>query len=256
VSLVPAVTEILFAVGAGSSVVGVSSFDQYPPEVRQRTRVGALIDPDLERILRLRPDLVVLYASQEDLRRQLARSGIPMFEYRHGTLAQVPESIRAVARRAGRGPDGDRVAAAVEARIAAVRARVAGRPRPRVLLVFGREPGTLRNIQASGGYGFLHDMLLAAGGDNVFADVPRESVQATTELILARRPEVVIELQSPGLSSVIEGDTAWNALASVPAVRAKRVTVMVGDQFVVPGPRVADAIEALARVLHPGPSPR
>src|SRR5512134_3263657 len=72
VSLVPAVTEMLFAIGAGPSVVGVSSFDHYPPEVASRTRVGALLDPDVERIIALRPDLVVVHDTQDDLKRQLA----------------------------------------------------------------------------------------------------------------------------------------------------------------------------------------
>lgn len=250
VSLVPAATEILFAVGAGPAVVGVSSFDRFPPEVATRTRVGALIDPDVERILRLRPDLVVIYATQDDLRRQLARSGIAVLDYRHGTLADVPSTIRAVAARVGRAADGERVAARVEAAVAAVGAAVRGTRRPKVLLVFGREPGTLRGIQASGGYGFLHDMLVAAGGENVFADVPRESVQATTELILARRPEVIIELRSPGLNPATTPDAAWQALSSVPAVRAGRIRVLVGDQFVVPGPRVGEAVAALSHALR------
>src|SRR6185295_6525056 len=76
VSLIPAVTEMLFAIGAGPQVIAVSSFDRYPPEVAKLQRVGALIDPDLERILSLRPDLVVVYASQSDLRTQLDRAKI------------------------------------------------------------------------------------------------------------------------------------------------------------------------------------
>ena len=81
ISLVPAVSEMLFAVGAGPQVVAVSSFDDYPPEVLKLPRVGALLDPDLERILSLRPDLVIVYESQVDLRRQLGRASIPMFVY-------------------------------------------------------------------------------------------------------------------------------------------------------------------------------
>ena len=76
-----------------------------------------------------------------------------------------------------------------------MRTRVAGKPRPRTLLVFGREPGSLRNIYASGGRGFLHDMLVAAGGEDVFADIDKESVQARPRLILARAPDVILELR-------------------------------------------------------------
>ena len=88
VSLVPAVTEMLFAIGAGPRVVGVSSFDKYPPEVSTRARVGALVDPDLERILSLRPDLVVVYATQDEFRAQLERARIPAFVYQHRRAAR------------------------------------------------------------------------------------------------------------------------------------------------------------------------
>ena len=82
----------------------------------------------------------------------------------------------------------------IDADIADVRHRVAGRPRPRTLLVFGRDSETLRGIYASGGLGFLHDMLEAAGGTNVFADVKRQSMQATSELILTRAPDAIVEV--------------------------------------------------------------
>jgi iron complex transport system substrate-binding protein len=254
VSLVPNVTEVLFAVGAGPQVVAVSSFDDEPPQVRTLPRVGGLLDPDTERILALKPDLVIVYGSQTDLKTQLARANIPLFDYRHGGLADVLATIRTVGARTGRAAEAARVAAALEQRLAAVRARVADRRRPRTLLVFGREPGSLRNIWVSGGVGFLHDMLVAAGGENVFAGVARESVQATTETILARAPEAILELRSErvaGDADVQREIRAWAALASVPAVKNGRVIVLTGPALTVPGPRIAESIERMAAALHP-----
>jgi iron complex transport system substrate-binding protein len=253
VSLVPAVTEMLFAIGAGPQVVGVSSFDQYPPEVATRTRVGALLDPDLEGILGLRPALVILYGSQDDLRRQLTRAAIPIFEYRHGDLAHVTTTLRAIGQRVGHGPEAERLASSIEKRLSQTAAKVVGRPRPRVLLIFGREPGTLRNIHASGGYGFLHDMLTLTGGANVFEDVKRESQQVTSELILARRPEVILEVRATQRTTDRDATdkSAWQVLGAVPAVRSRRIMILAGEQFVVPVPRVADAVEQMARALHP-----
>jgi iron complex transport system substrate-binding protein len=168
-------------------------------------------------------------------------------------LSQVTATIRAIGLRTGHGPEADGVASGIEARLAAVRERVAGRPRPRVLLVFDREAGSLRGIYASGGEGFLHDMLEVAGGENVMGDVARESVQATPELILARQPEVILEVRAAGLGAGLDSpaDGAWQRLPSVPAVRAKRINVLEGDEFVVPGPRVADAVARIAGLLHP-----
>ena len=150
--------------------------------------------------------------------------------------------------------EADAAAGRIEARLADVRRRVEGRPRPRTLLVFGREPGSLRRIDASGGYGFLHDMLELAGGTDVLSDLKRQSVEMSTEMVLARAPEVIIELQygdSPRRQQIDAELRVWNALPSVPAVRSKQVHLLVGDEFVVPGPRIVLAAERFARVLHP-----
>jgi iron complex transport system substrate-binding protein len=253
VSLIPPVTEILFAIGAGPRVVAVSSFDKYPPQVVKLQRVGALLDPDVERILSLHPDLVVVYASQTDLRAQLARASIPMYVYSHAGLADVTATIRDVGIRVGRRDEGIKVAQAVDRQIDAVRARVAGLPRPSTLLVFERERFTLRGIYASGGIGFIHDMLEAAGGANVFADVKREAVQATTELILARRPSIIIELRS---SVITDADrrrelATWNAIGALPAVQSGRLYLFADQRMSIAGPRVGEVVDILARTIHP-----
>ena len=254
VSLVPAITEMLFAIGAGPQVVAVSNYDVEPPEVRSLPTVGALIDPDTERIIALRPDLVITYGSQADLKAQLKSVSIPFFDYRHGGLDHIMVTMRELGARTGHVEQADARARALQASIDAVKARVAGKPRPRTLLVFGREPGSLRNIYASAGRGFLHDMLVAAGGDDVLDDIDKESAQIGTEMILARRPDVIIELNAANrlneadLKAVLE---PWSALSSVPAVRNKRVIVLLGSGLTVPGPRVIEGVEKMAKALHP-----
>lgn len=254
ISLVPNLTEMLFAMGAGPQVVAVSSFDREPEAVRTLPRVGALLDPDVERILSLRPDLVITYGSQVELKAQLARTGIAAFDYRHGGLTDALTTLRALGVRTGHAREAEALARRLEQQIAATRARVAGRPRPRTLLVFGREPGSLRNIYAVGGTGFLHDMLEAAGGRNVLVDVTRESVQVTTETILARAPEVILEIRGgtdPSRADARPDTSPWQALASVPAVKQGRLVVLSGSWLTVPGPRVGDAIDRFSTALHP-----
>lgn len=253
ISLVPALTEMLFAIGAGPQVVAVSSFDRHPPEVAGLPKVGALLDPDVERVLSLTPDLVAVYGSQTDLKRQLQRASIPVFDYRHAGLADVFTTLRALGGRTGRAVQAEAVATDLERRIDAVRRRSAGGSRPRVLLVFGREQGSLRNLYVSGGRGFLHDMLLAAGGANVFADVQQEAVQATTELVLARAPDVILELHERREWTDAETTAAqalWRRLPALPAVKSGRVVILAGEGLVVPGPRVATAVERLAAALR------
>jgi iron complex transport system substrate-binding protein len=253
VSLIPAVTEMLFAMDAGGQMIAVSSFDRYPPAVEKLQRVGALLDPDLEKILGLRPDLVVLFRSQTELQEQLHRAGIPTFLYTHGGLADVTATMRQLGTRIGRAQDAERAASAIEKRLGDIRQRVSGRPRLNTMMVFGREERALRGIYASGGIGFLHDMLELAGGVNTFADVKRENVQASTELIIARRPEAIVELRVTAMDDAARRAEmgVWKALGSVPAVRNGRVHIIADEKMVIPGPRVAEAAELLARALHP-----
>lgn len=259
ISLVPALTEMLFAIGAGPQVVAVSSFDVDPPEVEKLPKVGALLDPDVERILSLRPDLVLVYASQIDLLQQLERAYIEAFRYRHGALTDIMQTIRALGQRTGHAADAERVASDLERRLGEIRARAARQAKPRTMLVFGRERGSLRQIYVSGGRGFLHDMLEAAGGVNVFADIGLESVQVSTEMILARAPEVILELRvsetldPAALAKEVE---SWRPLASLPAVKQGRAHILNGRALVVPGPGVATSVERFARVLHPELDPR
>ncbi|HTL01952.1 MAG TPA: helical backbone metal receptor [Vicinamibacterales bacterium] len=251
VSIIPSVTEMLFAMGAGARVVGVGNFDRFPPEALTRPKVGGLIDPDTEKILSLKPDLIVVYGTQTDLRNQMDRAHVPMFLYEHAGLPDITTTIRALGQRIGSGTAANALADRIEASVADTRRRVAGKPRPRTLLVFGRDAETLRGVYASGGMGFLHDMLEAAGGTNVFADVKRQSVQATTELILARAPDVIVEVGVDTASARARNVRAWDRLGSVPAVRSHRIYVLRGDDLMNPGPRVAQAIRRIAEVLHP-----
>jgi len=254
ISLVPATTEMLFAMGAGERLAGVSNYDRFPPDVEKLPRVGGLLDPNVERILSLKPDLVIVYDTQTDLKRQLERAQVPIFPYVHRGLPDITETMRALGVRIGAKAAADQAAARIEQQLDAIARRVASRQRPKTLLVFGREQGTLRRVTASGGYGFLHDVLVLAGGADALADLARQSVDMSTEMILTRAPEVIIELHygdsvKPEIFAAER--RVWNALASLPAVKNQRVHLLDGLEFVVPGPRIVIAAERIARTLHP-----
>ena len=253
ISLVPAVTEMLFALGAGDDVVGVSSYDRYPPEALKKPKVGALVDPDFERILSLKPTLVIVYGTQTDLIARLQRARLPFYPYEMAGLSNVTATIRGLGDRIERGPAGRELADRIDRELDAIRKSVAGKPRPKAVIIFGREAGTLRGIYASGGVGFMHDMLEAAGGQDVFGDVKRQSLQATTEMLLARAPEVIIEAYpSEGWPAdrIARERDVWRGLPSLPAVRNNRVHVLSDDRLSVPGPRVVEGVRLLVSVLH------
>jgi iron complex transport system substrate-binding protein len=254
VSLVPAVTEMIYAIGDGARVAAVSNYDHFPAQVAKLPRVGGLLDPSVERILAIKPDLVIVYATQQELIERLDRAGIPYFNYQHKALSDILTTIRAIGARIGSTARAEAVAAGMERSLAEIRATTAALPHPATLLVFERDPASLRNVYASGGYGFLHDMLEIAGGRNVFAAVKQQAVQASTEMLIASRPDVIVELlygDSLKNADIAKELRAWDTLASVPAVRSHRISALTGDEFVVPGPRVVDATRKLARALHP-----
>lgn len=251
ISLIPAVTEMLFAIGAGDQVVGVSSFDTFPAEVVKRPKVGGLFDPNFERILSLRPDLVITYGSQDELTQRLKGANIPWFSYRHGGLADITSTIRALGERTGHVAQATTLASQIEAELAAVKAKSAGKARPRTLIVFGREEGSLRGLFVSGGVGFLHDLLVLAGGDNVMADITREGLQLSSEQLLVRAPDVVIELRN-GEAWPPERRARELAVwrdARIPAARNGRVHLLADPSLVIPGPRVGHAARSFADVV-------
>lgn len=253
ISLVPSLTESLFAIGAGPQVVGIGSFDTPPSDYARLPRVGALLDPDVERILSLRPDLVLLYGSQVELQRRLDRVGIRTYPFRHSSIDGPARAIGELGTLTGHQAEAAALTERIREGLDALARHVRGRSRPRTLLVMERQPGSLRGVYASGGVGFLHELLTAAGGANVFADVPREAVQPSKETLLDRAPDVIIEVRA---DPIAEGSSArvldpWNVLTAVPAVRNRRVYLLTGSAYVIPGPRLVQAAEGLARVLHP-----
>ena len=122
------------------------------------------------------------------------------------------------------------------------------------MLLFGREPGSLRSLYASGGYGFMHDMLETAGGADIFADMKKQSVQTSAEMLLARSPEVIIEVHPAGEwtpTRIAAERSVWKGLPSLPAVKTDRVYILADDRLNTPGPRVAQAVGLLTDLLHP-----
>jgi iron complex transport system substrate-binding protein len=216
--------------------------------------VSSFLSADAERILALRPDLVIVYGSQTELEGQFKRTGIRVFAYRHAGVDNVLQAIRDLGTLTGHTADGERVARELRSQLDRIRTRVRGQRRPRSMLVIGRDAGALRGVYVSGGSGFLHELLDIAGGDDVFGDIKREAVQPSNEMMIVRAPEVIIELHSgdpPSAETLRNERAVWNLLASVPAVRSGRVYLLYGSYLVAAGPRLGQAAEGLARVLHP-----
>ncbi|WP_165251877.1 ABC transporter substrate-binding protein [Paludisphaera soli] len=258
VSLAPSNTEILFAVGAGGSVVGVTMMDDFPPEAKERTSVGGMAPSsiNLETLAALRPDLVLATGGvQQPIVEPLERLGVAVVTLDAERPEDVASNIRTVGRLTGRDAEAEAVASAFEARIAGVRRRVADRGdarRPKVLYLLYDEP-----LMTVGPGTFLGRMIEAAGGENVFADVAARYPTPSDEEVLVRAPEIVLAtfgLMGGGGRSGEEGRRrllARPGWADVPAVRDRRIVALDEDLTTRVGPRLAEGLEAMERALRP-----
>lgn len=254
VTTAPSAAELLFAIGAGDRVVGVGDWCRHPPEAESLPRVGGEYNPALEQMLALRPDLVVVQGKAEKIEAFCRHNAIRVLHLNTDTLATLRSGLHELGRAVGLEAEADRLAARIQAELAAVASRVAGRPRPRVFLCMGHSPGSLRGLSTAHGKSLFSSLLDIAGGENVLGDIDLAYPPVSKEQLLEREPEVILELH-PGeeLSEDARRQLVadWQAAASLPAVRNGRIHILTDDALLVPGPRVPLVARRLAQVLHP-----
>ncbi len=248
VSLAPSVTETVFALDLGNRLAGVSDFCDYPPEALTRPRVGGPINPNLEQIISLHPDVVL--ATRAMNRREtveaLERLGIPVYATDARSVDDVISSTRRLGRVLGAQVRGESLAANMEQRLAELARRLAGRSPRRVFFVVWLDP-----IISTGPHTFLADALRRAGAESVVS-APQDWPQISVEEVLRQNPDYLVfsgaHPDDPQSSiNSLEKRPGWSSLA---AVRERHYAV-VSDALDRPAPRLIDAIENLARQLHP-----
>jgi iron complex transport system substrate-binding protein len=248
VCLTEETTETLYRIGAGDLVVGVSGFTVRPPEARRKPRVSSFLDADFERILALRPDLVVGFSDlQADLARELARRGVPVLVTNQRSVAEILQTIRAVTALVGRGEDGEALARALEANLAEVADRAAGLPRrPRAFFEEWADP-------LIAGIRWVSELLELAGADDVCAEsrasqAARGRVYDPAE-VARRDPEVVIASWC-GRKARRERIVARPGWDAVRAVRDDQLYEVKSALVLQPGPAaLSDGVAELSRIV-------
>ncbi len=250
VSLVPSVTETIFALGAEDRLAGRTDYCDYPPAARAKPSVGGMVNPNLETLVTLRPDLVIATdeGNREETFQQLGRLGIPTYLVHADRVAEMLDMIARVGVLTGREARVPGLVDAITRRIEAVRRAVAPYPRPRVLYVLWPEP-----LIVPGRGSMLTELIELAGGASINAGDGDAYPRFSLEAAVARAPEVIIlaDHASGGSMAGHPSPEKWQALSSVPAIKAGRlysVDLSVLHRY---GPRVADGLERLARIIHP-----
>jgi iron complex transport system substrate-binding protein len=247
VSLVPSVTEVLYAIGAESLLVGVTDFCDYPPEAKRKPHVGGMLSPNLETLVTLKPDLIVATRSgnTEETFDQLKRLGIPVYLVDPATVSDVLRLVSDLGELTGHRDGAAAVDEDIRRRIGAVRDRVAGRPLPRVLYVLWPEP-----LIVPGKGALISELIAIAGGASVTADQGQGYPRMSLEAAVGRAPEVII-LASHGSKGGPAARQQWERLESMPAIKSGRLYMADGDLMHRYGPRFLVGLESLARLIHP-----
>lgn len=259
VSTAPSITELLYALGLGDRIVGVDRFSRYPPEALRKPQIGDYAAPNLEAITALRPTLVIIPTNPVQLRQRLETLQLRVLELDQEGLGALYRSFREVGNATGSAARAEKLAAEVRSKLAAIRARGAASKPVRMMFVAGRTPGSLDGLMVAGSASYLNEVIEIAGGVNVFADARAAYPKVSLEEVLARNPDVIVDMGEMGDTVGVTDaqkrrvEALWKRLNSVSAVRAGRVHAVTSDIFVVPGPRVVDAAEAFYKLLHPAP---
>jgi iron complex transport system substrate-binding protein len=253
ITFAPSNTEIVFALGLGPELVGVSGkFDDYPPEAKGIQEVGGAGEfgdqPNVEKVVALRPDLLLTISGGDQWKQRLRELGIPVFTVNGTDFPDLLADIRTVGRVTGVPQRAAALTAQMAARAAAIQAAVA--KEARVSCFFEAYYPPLTSV---GPHTFIFDLLERAGCDPVSAHAKSDYPEWSVDSLVAEGPDVYLVASESGVSpQAVAKRPGFGAIA---AVRDGRIALIDSDLVSRPGPRVVDGLEALAKVLHPGSVP-
>ncbi len=253
VSLSPDLTEILYGVGAFPRVVGVSNYDTYPPEVAKVPHLGQLHSPSLEKLTAARPDLVIINNSQAPfLEDTLKDLGLRVLKTSNRSVEEVYAAILAIGHATGNDREAAKLAAATRDGLDRVRRQTAALPRPRVVMIVNRTPGTLRDLSSATEGSYLADLVAIAGGRIAIPRAPSGYARLGKEDLLAANPDIILDFVHAAKSS-LAGDPleAWRELPELRAVHEHRVLGVSADYVPHASQRIVQTAELFARLIHP-----
>ncbi|HEX6715829.1 MAG TPA: helical backbone metal receptor [Pyrinomonadaceae bacterium] len=253
VSISPSVTEILYGIGSWPQVVAVSQYCTYPPDVVNKPRVSGWGSTNLEQVTALKPDIVIGVDAQEAfLRDKLNAIGVHSLFVKSQNLADVYAAIELIGKTVGHASEAAELAARTRTEVEQVRDAVANHPRPRVLCVIDRVPGTLQNIYVATHGSFLDEIVSIAGGDPIAPQANTGYGKITKEAVLTLDPEVIIDMVQTPKGRLAENPMqVWRELSEVRAVQGGRVFPMGHETAIHPSQFVAETARRFAHYIHP-----
>ncbi len=248
VSLAPSVTEMVFAIGAGDQLVGVTEFCDFPPEALKKQKVG-YSNPNLESLMAIQPDMVL--ASKESLRpdliMKLAQLKVPVFVMAAATVEDIFAHLHTLGRMLDRSVAANDLTITLRQRLAEMKLRMQGVPPVRVLYVLNSQP-----LITVGPGSFIDQLIGMAGGTNVASQSATPYPRLSMEVVLQQDPEVLVFPVGKGEGISVSEQQGWQQWTRMTAVKQGRLHQIPADLLNRPGPRIVQALGMLADILHPG----
>lgn len=247
VAMAPSLTEILFALGLGDRIAGVTTDSNYPPAAKDKAVIGSFWQPDIEAVVTARPDMVVTeeFDQQMHLAQRLRRLGYRTVSVDIWTVAQLYDAIERIGTVTGRRKDADALLERIRGNIARISNRTTEGTRPKVLYVIQTEP-----LRVAGRETFINEFIELAGGVNAIGPTVQKYPPIGSEAVIASAADVII---APAMAGVrrAELEKCFARYESVPAVANRRIYVIEGDTVSRLGPRIDEAVETIARCIRP-----
>jgi len=254
ISFSPSITEVLFALGAGRRVVGVTDFCLYPREAALLPKVGGLINPSAETIISLRPDLLIYHHDSDKIKNFAQRLGVQSLGVSFGNLTDIYQTIKKIGDVLGEQEAAKQLLETLQDKIRFYRTRIQGLKSKSVLLILGDSDDPMRDLYAVGKGTFLDELLTLAGGQNILSASPASYPKVSREFIISASPEIII-VAGPKVrfstAELRERKKQWGRFTTVRAVKNNNIYYIGADYILIPGPRLTKIVEKFAAIIHP-----
>ena len=248
----PSITEIVYALGCGDRVVGVSDFSVHPPPATSKPRIGGFINPNLERIISLKPDLVITQGDHDSLHALERELGIKRLSVKIDSLSDLKQAVRILGDRLDRGAEARSLVLELENDLRRIQEKTHDLPRPKVFLSLGHTPGDLTGLMTSGSGTFLNELIGIAGGINIFGDIRSLYPKISKEALILHNPDIILEICpegiSPGSRKLLHQD--WDRFVSLHRRKPIDIHFISDDYLLIPGLRLPLAARKFAHVFH------
>ena len=254
ISTSPAITEILFAVGAGDNVIGVTDYCNYPKNACRLPSIGGPLNPSTEKWIALKPDLIILQDDSVVLNKHAKVFKIPTLEVSVNNLKNILTSIQIIANAMQKPKAGKQLVDQIKRQIDNYQTNIRKTQPRQVLMLLSDTNDPSRDLYAVGRNTFLNELLSIAGGKNILPDTMATYPKISKEFILAKSPEIIIEIgPTANLSNeeILVRKKAWTIYPTIRAVRNDRLYFVGADYILIPGPRLLNILDILARNIHP-----